>query len=105
MSALERSCDSGICLAIPTDSFSDDAIKNRALEVVEAVAKQMHRLRWLYVRSDVLKSDNDQMSYLLQPLVQHPAPMLEHFITQKIRIGGLMLPLPTLFAGQTSTLR
>ncbi len=104
MSALERSCDSGICLAIPTDSFSDDAIKNRALEVVEAVAKQMHRLRWLYVRSDVLKSDNDQMSYLLQPLVQHPAPMLEHFITQKIRIGGLMLPLPTLFAGQTPQL-
>ena len=104
MTALERSGDSGICLAIHSDSFSDDALKNRALAVVEAVAKQMNRLRWLYIRSDVLKSDNDQISYLLQPLIQHPAPMLEHLITQKIRMGGSMVPLPTLFGGQTPQL-
>ncbi|KAI0705860.1 hypothetical protein BC835DRAFT_1302624 [Cytidiella melzeri] len=104
LTALERSGDSGICLAIHYDSYSDDALKAQALAVVEAVAKQMHRLRWLYVRSDILKTDNDQISYLLQPLVKHPAPMLEHLITQKVRVTGGTVPLPTLFGGHTPQL-
>jgi hypothetical protein len=104
LAALERSGDAGLCLAIHSDSYSDDALKEKALAVVEAVAKQMHRLRWLYVRSDILKADNDQISYLLQPLVKHAAPMLEHLVTQKVRGNGNMIALPTLFNGDTPQL-
>ncbi|KAI0345344.1 hypothetical protein BDW22DRAFT_1354256 [Trametopsis cervina] len=104
LAALERSGDSGICLAIPEDTFSNDALKDKAIAVIEGVAKQMHRLRWLYVRSDIIKTETNQINYLLQPLVNLEAPMLEHFITRKKRRNGTAIALPTLFGGHTPQL-
>ena len=100
MAALDRSIDAGICLVIPTGYEEGD--KTAAL--INAVAAQIHRLRWLYIPSTMLKRTDGTMDPTILPLVDSPAPMLEIMETMKVRGAGDCRPLPTLFKGEAPLL-
>lgn len=100
LAALERSSGAGICLSIPSGYHSGD----KAAEVIKVVAAQMHRLRWLYVPSDLLKTSDGTIDPLLAQLLDSPAPMLEMMETQKIRGDGDCRPLQPIFKGDTPLL-
>ena len=98
--ALERSADAGIHLVIPEGSKPEIA-----KQVLEAVATHSHRLRRLYLPSDILKKSDGTIDAMLLPLINSPAPLLETIDTVKMRGEGGCVPLPVLFAGQTPRLR
>ena len=98
--ALERSLDAGICFVIPHGYQEGD--KTAAL--IKAVGAQIHRLRWLYIPSTMLKTSNGNIDPGLTPLIEAPAPMLEILETIKVRGDGECRPLPTVFKGETPLL-
>lgn len=98
--ALERSADAGVCFVIPHGYEEGD--KTAAL--VKALAAQIHRLRWLYIPSTMLKTSDGNPDPRLTPLIENPAPMLEILETIKVRGEGESRPLPTMFKGKTPLL-
>lgn len=98
--ALERSTDSGFYLVIPDGTRSEIATP-----VLEAVAKEAHRLRRLYLPSDILKRSDGSIHPMLLPLTNSSAPLLETLETVKMRGDGSCVQLPVLFAGNTPQLR
>jgi len=97
--ALERSVDAGFCLVVPEGSEGE-----RASSVLEAVAAHVGRLRWLYLPSNLLRTNDGNVHQMLLPLIRSAAPTLETIDTAKIRCDGSCVALPTLFAGQTPRL-
>lgn len=65
----------------------------------------MNRMRHLYVPWTGVHDDNGNISNLLFPLLDAPAPLLETFYIYRVRYDGNCFTLPTVFGGHTPRLR
>ncbi|KAJ3519179.1 hypothetical protein NM688_g9339 [Phlebia brevispora] len=81
LTALERCGDAGFFLVIP-----EGTPQEIAEPVIKAVANEAHRLRELYLPSNILKREDGSMDPMLQPLVDTPAPLLERIETIKVKL-------------------
>ncbi|KAK7693771.1 hypothetical protein QCA50_003343 [Cerrena zonata] len=99
LACIERSSEAGLSLFIYEDS--NEATMSK---VLTAIIPHIHRLRHLYVPSNMMKDDNGNIRQVLQPLINSKAPALETFETQFIRFNAAWIPMHTLFTGHTPSL-
>lgn len=90
---LTRSSNAGLSVLLNLDASA---------EIIEAIAAQVHRIRYIYMRSDVFTDDGISPPYL--PVFQPSAPILERLHVFKTWIPNSCYVLPTMFAGVTPLL-
>lgn len=97
LACIERSAEAGLSLFIEGNNDANVS------KVLAAIQPHTHRIRHLYVPSNMM-NDNGNIRQVLQPLINSKAAALETFETLFLRYNASWIPMHTLFTGHTPSL-